>query len=85
MKEFNYVLTDENGIHARPAGILVREAAKFKSSITIQKDDKKADGKRLFSLMSLAAKKGDNILVTIEGEDEEQATKMLQDFLIANM
>ena len=80
MKEFNYVLTDENGIHARPAGILVREAAKFKSSITIQKDDKKADGKRLFSLMSLAAKKGDNILVTIEGEDEEQATKMLQDF-----
>lgn len=85
MKEFNYVLTDKNGIHARPAGILVREAAKFKSSITIQKDDKKADGKRLFSLMSLAAKKGDNILVTIEGEDEEQATKMLQDFLIANM
>lgn len=85
MKEFNYVLTDENGIHARPAGILVREAAKFKSSITIQKDGKKADGKRLFSLMSLAAKKGDNILVTIEGEDEEQATKMLQDFLIANM
>lgn len=85
MKEFTYVLTDENGIHARPAGILVREAAKFKSAITIQKGEKKADGKRLFALMGLAAKKNDEILIRVEGEDEEEAAKLLQDFLTANM
>lgn len=85
MKEFTYVLTDENGIHARPAGILVREAAKFKSAITIQKGEKKADGKRLFALMGLAAKKNDEILIRVEGEDEEEAANLLQDFLTANM
>lgn len=85
MKEFTYVLTDENGIHARPAGVLVREAAKFKSAITIQKGEKKADGKRLFALMGLAAKKNDEILIRVEGEDEEEAAKLLQDFLTANM
>ena len=61
MKEFSYVLTDENGIHARPAGMLVKEAGKFQSTIKVTKGEKSADVKRLFALMGLAAKKGDKL------------------------
>ena len=51
MKEFNYTITDPAGIHARPAGILVKEAKKYKSSIAILKDGKSGDLKRIFSVM----------------------------------
>ena len=47
MKEFTYTITDEQGIHARPAGLLVKEAAGFASAITIEKDGKKVDAKRI--------------------------------------
>ena len=49
MKEFKYVITDKGGIHARPAGALVKEAAAFPCSITIAKDGKAADAKRIFA------------------------------------
>ena len=42
MKEFKYVITDELGIHARPAGLFVKEAAKFQSDIKIKKGEKEA-------------------------------------------
>ena len=51
MKEFKYVITDKGGIHARPAGALVKEAAAFPCSITIAKDGKAADAKRIFGVM----------------------------------
>lgn len=53
MKEFKYVITDKGGIHARPAGALVKEAAAFPCSITIAKDGKAADAKRIFGVMDL--------------------------------
>ena len=46
MKEFSYVITDSEGIHARPAGLLVKEAAKFQSDIKLKKGEKEADAKR---------------------------------------
>lgn len=85
MKEFKYKLKDKNGIHARPAGMLVREASKFKSQITLSKGERHADAKRLFAVMGLAAKKDDEIVVTIEGPDEKEASGVLQAFLMANM
>ena len=51
MKEFNFTVTDENGIHARPAGQLVKEAKSFNSSITVEKGDKSSDMKKLLKLM----------------------------------
>ena len=50
MKEFTYTITDEQGIHARPAGLLVKEAAGFASAITIEKDGKKVDAKRILGV-----------------------------------
>lgn len=85
MKQFTYVITDPAGIHARPAGLLVKEAAKFASTITIAKDAKKGDLKRIFGVMALGAKKGDTVTITCDGADEEAAAQALEAFLKANL
>jgi len=85
MKEFKYVITDELGIHARPAGLLVKEAAKFQSDIKIKKGEKEADAKRIFGIMGLAAKKGDEIILTADGADEVDAIAAIEEFLQANL
>ena len=72
MKEFNYTITDPQGIHARPAGVLVKEAAKYQSTITLEKDGKTGDAKRIFAVMGLAAKCGNTLNVKVEGPDEDE-------------
>ena len=61
MKEFNYTITDKEGIHMRPAGELVKAAKQFESSILIKKDGKTADCKKVFTIMSLAVKCGQEV------------------------
>ena len=73
MKSFTYVIQDKEGIHARPAGIVVAEAKKFAAAITIENKGKKADLKRIFGVMSLCVKSGETIVVTAEGADEDAA------------
>jgi phosphocarrier protein HPr len=85
MKKFEYVIKDSLGIHARPAGIIVKEAAKFSSNITIQKGDKSVDTKKLFALMSLGVKNADTITVTFEGEDEETAYEAIKQLVEATL
>ncbi len=78
MKEFTYVITDKEGIHARPAGVLVKKANGFKSKLTMSLGEKTGDLKRIFSVMALGAKEGDPVVVRAEGEDEEQAAAALE-------
>lgn len=85
MKQFQYTIKDESGIHARPAGAFVKKAAEFQSRVTIYKGEKSADGKRILNLMGLGVKKGDEIRVIIEGPDEEQAAEALQEFLATTL
>lgn len=85
MKAFNYVITDHEGIHARPAGLFVKLAGQFESKVTIAKGDKTGDAKRIFAVMSLGAKKGETVDVTCEGPDEEEAAKALEAFLKENL
>ncbi len=85
MKEFSYTITDPDGIHARPAGFLVNEAAKYESSVTISKDGKTGDAKRIFSVMSLGARRGQTIIVRVEGADENAAASRLEDFMKSNL
>jgi phosphocarrier protein HPr len=85
MKEFDFTIKDELGIHARPASMLVREAGKFNSSIHIQKGDKTADCKRMFALMGLGVKNADTITVKIDGEDEENAYEVLKRIFETNL
>ena len=85
MKEFNYTITDDLGIHARPAGMLVKEAERFASSVTLAKDGKTADVKRLFSLMGMNVKAGETVSLSIEGPDEEKAADAIESFFKANL
>lgn len=85
MKEFTYTITDELGIHARPAGLLVKEASKFASDITIENAGKTGDAKRIFSVMALAVKKGNTITVKSNGSDEEDAAAALETFFRENL
>lgn len=85
MKTVQYTIKDELGIHARPAGMLVREAAKFKASIKIAGPNKEVDAKRIMGVMSMGVKKGDTVKLTIEGADEAQAAAALQKFLQDNL
>ena len=71
MKQFAYVITDPVGIHARPAGMLVKEAKQFSSKIMLQKGEKSADATRMMSVMGLGVKCGDTLSVSIEGGDGE--------------
>ena len=81
MQSFTYVLTDPVGIHARPAGVLVKEAKKYApAKITVTKDAKSADATRLMALMSLGCKGGDTITITIEGGDEAAACEAMKAF-----
>lgn len=85
MKEFTYVITDPEGIHARPAGMLVKTAAGFKSDIKIEKDGKAVNAKTIFGVMGLGVKKDMEIKMTIDGEDEDQAVEVLQKFFSENL
>ena len=85
MKEFTYVITDKEGIHARPAGELVKLAKSYASSVSVIKKGKKADAKKVFGLMGLGVKQGMEITVQVEGEDEETVAAALETFLKDNL
>ena len=85
MKEITYKITDAMGIHARPAGLLVKKASEYKSEIFVSKGDKTVDAKKIFGVMSLGAKCDEEIKFTIKGEDEEKAAEELQKFLADNL
>ena len=85
MKEFKHVIADPMGMHARPAGMLVKAVAPYASKITVTAPTGTADAKRLMALMRLAAKQGMELTITIDGADEEQAAAELQAFLRDNL
>ena len=85
MKEFKHVIADPLGMHARPAGMLVKAVAGYASTITVTAPTGTADAKRLMALMRLAAKQGMELTVTVEGADEEKAANELQAFLKENL
>ena len=85
MKEFKYVIIDPEGIHARPAGILVKQAAGYQSSVTIAKGEKSADAKRIFGVMGLGVKTGEEVTITVDGADEDTAAAELETFFKENL
>ena len=85
MKEFTYVITDEIGIHARPAGMLVKEAKAFTSKITLEANGKSADATKLMAVMSLGVKNGAEVVIKAEGEDEEAAIAKMEEFMKENL
>ncbi|RHV51814.1 HPr family phosphocarrier protein [Faecalibacterium sp. OM04-11BH] len=78
-------MKDELGVHARPAGLLVKLAKKYASKVTIEKDGKTSDMRKLMEVMGLGIKQGETITVTVEGEDETVAAEEIAAFLNENV
>ena len=96
MKQFTYTITDPVGIHARPAGLLVKAIKALESTVTIAKaDGKSAAGTKLMALMGLGVKCGENVevgikqgetvTVTVEGANEEADAATLEQFFKDNL
>ncbi len=85
MKEFKYTIKDEVGLHARPAGLLVKEAKKFSSKITVCANGKCSEATKLMAIMAMGIKQGQEVTVTIEGEDETAAEQELKEFFSSNL
>jgi phosphocarrier protein HPr len=73
----NVTVTNQTGIHARPASLFLDTAARFKSDITVAKNGKSGNAKSLLSLLSLGIKKDSEITITANGEDEKEAVTCL--------
>ena len=84
MKEFTFTITDPQGIHARPAGLLIKEAKKYESKITIAKGARTGDVKKIFAVMALGAKQGEEIKITVDGADEDTTAAAMEAFLKEN-
>lgn len=86
MKQFDYTINDPIGIHARPAGMLVKEAKVFAdTTITVTKNGTTAKATQLMKLMSLGVKQGDVVTVAADGTNEDAAIATLKAFFEANL
>lgn len=86
MKQFTYTITDPVGIHARPAGLLVKAAKGLDSAVTIAREDgKSAAAAKLMALMGLGIKQGDTVSVTLEGGNEDANAQTLEQFFQENL
>lgn len=85
MKSFSYKVKDELGIHARPAGMLVKEVKNFQSKVTLEKDGKSVDASRLMAVMGMGVKKDQTVTVTVEGDDEDAACDAIKAFFETNL
>ena len=86
MQVFTYTITDPVGIHARPAGLLVKEIKSFAgSAVTITKGEKSVNALKLMALMQMGIKQGDTVTVSIDGGDEAAVAAALENFIKANL
>ncbi|MGN0368012.1 MAG: HPr family phosphocarrier protein [Wujia sp.] len=85
MKSFEYTITDEVGIHARPAGLLAKKVKEYASKVVIEKDGKSAEAQKLMAVMALGVKKGETVTVKVEGDDEDAAVIEMETFFKENL
>ena len=85
MKEFTYTIQDPLGIHARPAGLLVKAAQPYQSEVTIIKEGKKGNAKSMLSIMGLGTKAGDEVVIQADGPDEDEVITELEGFFKENL
>ena len=85
MLSFEYVIKDKIGIHARPAGLLVKKAKEYKSIVTISANGKSAKASALMALMGMCVKNGMTVLISAEGEDEAECIEGMKQFFEENL
>ena len=85
MKTFSYTMTDPVGIHARPAGVLVKLVKPFASKCTITKGDNTEELTKLMKIMGMGIKGGDTVVIKVEGTDEDVAAETIEKFFKDNL
>lgn len=85
MVTFTFTVNDENGLHARPAGLIVKEAMKCESNIIFKKGAKQGDAKKIFNVMGLSVKHGDVVTVEVTGASEEADAERIKNFIAENV
>ena len=86
MKEFTYTITDPLGIHARPAGLLAKQAKAFGATVvTVTKDGNTVKASQLMKLMGMGIKQGMTVTVAAEGPEEDAAIAAMQKFFEENL
>lgn len=85
MKSFEFEIRDELGIHARPAGMLVKASKEYDSKITITKGEKTVESTKLMAIMSMGIKQGETVTVSVDGGDEEATLAGMKAFFEENL
>jgi len=80
MKEITVTIINNAGLHTRPAATIVKLASKYKSEFYLNKDGLHINGKSIIGVMTLAAEKGSQIVLSFDGEDEEEAANEIVDY-----
>lgn len=77
-------INNQVGLHARPATFFIQKANEFKSSIWVEKEERRVNAKSLLGVLSLGIVKGTTVTVIADGADEEEAVNMLADLINSN-
>lgn len=85
MAQFEFTVTDPMGLHARPAGMIVKEAKKYAARVTLSANGKECEATRLMALMAMGIKCGTSVTVRVEGDDAQNCAAELQRFLLDNL
>ena len=75
------LIKNTQGLHARPAALFVQIASKYNSSLTVQKDDEKVNGKSIMGILTLGAQPGSSITLEIDGDDAQEMLQELEALL----
>lgn len=84
MKERKFIIGNKLGIHARPASEIARITSKYKSEVTLSANNKTANAKSLLMMITLGAKRGTELTLTVEGEDEAEVFDCLRKMIESN-
>lgn len=84
MEKIKVVLTNDSGLHARPASMFIKEVSKYKSNVSIIKDEKSYNAKSIMGILSRAASKGDELTINAEGIDEKEVVGALKSLVESN-
>lgn len=84
MIDKTFIIKNKLGLHARPAAMFVQLTTRFSSSVKVIKGDQQVDGKSIMGLMMLAAEKGSKLKIIIDGNDENQLLREIEDLFDSN-
>lgn len=79
------IITNKSGLQSKSAAVFIQKASNYKSSIWIEKDERKANAKSLLGLLSLSIGNGARIAVIVSGEDENKASEELEEYLKSDL